>query len=1063
MPKRTDINKILIIGSGPIQIGQGCEFDYSGTQACRALKDEGYTVILLNSNPATIMTDPDSADKVYLEPIDYPTVIRIIEKEKPDSILATVGGQVALNLLMQLHEKGDLEKYNLKPIGVNPRTVELTEDREEFKKLLGELGYNSPIGDFVHSEKEAIELLGNLKLEFPVIIRAAYTLGGTGGGIANNMEEYLEIVEKGLEASPIKELLVEECILGWKEYELEVMQDKVGNFLVVCAVENINPVGVHTGDSITIAPCMTLTDREYQELRNIAKHIFKSAGVESGGANIQYAIHPDTGKIIVIEINPRVSRSSALVSKATGYPIAQISALLAVGYNLDELKNEITGYTPAAFEPVIDYVAIKIPRWDFSKFPDSNPILGIQMKSVGEVLAFGRTFKDAFQKAWRSLENGMTGWSYSHLSKSELDDSSKVINENHFLFIKYALKKGMTVDEIYEKTKISKWFLQQLKEIVEIENDIRENLFENTSLQEAKKLGFSNQQLAQFTSKSTEEVSRLLQQNNIKPTFKMVDTCAGEFEAKTPYFFKTYEQKDDNRFSEKKKVIIIGSGPNRIGQGIEFDYSCVHAVKAFQELGYESIMVNCNPETVSTDYHTADKLYIEPLTNEDLIDIIKAENPEGVVIQFGGQTPLKLAKSIEENGTKILGTNFSNIELSENREEFGKILKELNIIAPPFHTVLTEDEAIKAGQDLGYPVLVRPSYVLGGRGMKIVYNEDDLKLYIRNAVKISPEHPILIDKYLENAEEFDLDALSDGNDVFIAGIMQHIENAGVHSGDSSCVLPPFSITEEQNQEMRSIANNLAKRMKIIGIFNIQFAVYQNKVYIIELNPRCSRTVPFLAKSTGLKLANYAAKLSTGLSLKDLNLKEPELSMVNVKIPVFPFQKFDNINPYLGPEMRSIGEVMGRDKTLGTAYAKAMIASGNKLPDAGGVLITVNDKDKKRIIPIARDIVSLGFTIYSTAGTQKLLKLNGIESKLVHRHSSDLSKDRTSDIIKDAKINFIINTPLDEQSRKDEQIIGQLAIKQAIPFISTISGAYAFVRALFNLKMKNYEIHDLNAN
>ena len=1058
MPKRLDINKILVIGSGPIQIGQGCEFDYSGTQACRALKEEGYEVVLINSNPATIMTDPDTADAVYIEPITIDFVRKVIEKEKPDAVLPTMGGQAGLNILMEMHEAGDIQKYGIRIIGVQPETVHQAEDREAFKHVLEKLGYDCAKGDFVHTKEEANQLLDDLNLKFPVIIRAAYTLGGTGGGIAYTQDEFEEIVEKGIEASPINELLIEESILGWKEYELEVMQDSANNFVVVCGVENINPVGVHTGDSITVAPCMTLTDKEYQTLRDIAKDIFKEIGMETGGANIQFAIHPDTGRVIVIEMNPRVSRSSALVSKATGYPIARISAQLAVGYTLDELKNEITGFTPAAFEPMIDYVAVKIPRWDFEKFPTSDQNLGVQMKSVGEVLAFGRTFKDAFNKAWRSLENGMTGWEYSN-SDQQIEELLKRPTVQLFGWIKRAFEEGYSVEKLYERTKIGRFFLHQMNYIFNLEQQLKQSKpLEIDLLKEAKKQGLSNIEIAKYTEKTEDEIDKLLQENGITPTFKMVDTCAAEFEAKTPYYFKTYEQANDNRVSSKKKVVIIGSGPNRIGQGIEFDYSCVHAVKSFQEEGFEVIMINCNPETVSTDYNTSDKLYVEPLTKEDVIDILRQENPDGVVIQFGGQTPLKLAKDIERAGFNILGTDFSTVELAENREEFGKILNELQINAPAFGTAFKEDEAVRVANDVGYPVLVRPSYVLGGRGMKVVHTDGALKKYIQKSTQISKEAPVLIDKFLENAQEFDVDAISDGTECFIPSIMQHIEQAGIHSGDSSCVIPPFGLSSKNRDEMLRITKSLAQRLNIRGLMNVQYAVFNDNVYMIEVNPRSSRTVPFISKATGIPLAKLAAKIGAGKKLKDLDLPTVfRHKVVAVKAPVFPFKKFDNVVPFLGPEMRSIGEVMGRSKHFGNAYAKALIGAGYKLPKRGNVLVTVNENDKMDIIPIVRDLYEMDFDIIATEGTAKELLANGIQCKVVYKLTESDRYTRTIDIVERGDVALIINTPYGAQARKDEEKLGQLAIKLGIPFITTLTGAHAISRAIQSIKLENFSV------
>jgi len=942
MPSRSDVKKILVIGSGPIRIGQGCEFDYSGTQACTALRDCGYETVLVNSNPATIMTDPEIADTVYIEPLNYEFVKKIIEKERPDGVLPTMGGQVALNLFMELHEKGDLERLGVTMLGVTPKTVETAEDRALFKKLVTDLGYHVVKGGMAHTREEAFALARTLN--YPLIIRASFTLGGAGGGIAHTPQELEKIIDEALEASVHGEIAIEESIINWKEYELEVMRDGSGNFVVVCGIENINPMGVHTGDSITVAPCMTLTDREYQQLRDIARRIFEAIGMETGGANIQFAVHPNTGEVVVIEMNPRVSRSSALVSKATGYPIARLSAKLAVGYTLDELENEITGCSPAAFEPVIDYVAVKIPRWNFERFAGDDT-LGIAMKSVGEVLAFGSTFKDAFQKAWRSLELGFQGWPQlagSGLGEVDEDRLNRLLQKPTpalFPAIKTGLINGATVEEMHEKTRINRWFLHQLEELVQMERRMAEEELNERLLRRALQFGFTRTAIATLSGLQRDKVETLRAQYKIKPTFKMVDTCAGEFQAQTPYYFKTWEHANDNRISENKKVVILGSGPNRIGQGIEFDYACVHAVAAAREMGYDAILVNCNPETVSTDYHVSDKLYVEPLTAEDVLDLLEEEKPTGVLMQFGGQTPLKFAVDIEEAGYKILGSSYETIELCENREEFGAILDELQITAPPYGTAFNLAEAEKVADRLGFPVLVRPSYVIGGQGMGIVNNRNELDNFMESATEISPEHPVLIDRYLGGASEFDVDLLCDGTHTFIPAILQHVEEAGVHSGDSSCMVPPVGVPQHVLDKMMAVSRRLALRLKVKGVVNIQFAVMDEEVYVLEVNPRSSRTVPFVAKAAGVPLADYAARLALGGTLADLGLGDGPLPMTGyaAKAPVFPFKKFPGTPPYPGPEMRSLGEVMGRASTPGEALARAWMGAELNIHPKGSIL------------------------------------------------------------------------------------------------------------------------------
>ncbi|MES2614896.1 MAG: carbamoyl-phosphate synthase large subunit [Bdellovibrionota bacterium] len=947
MPKRIDIKKIFVIGSGPIQIGQGCEFDYSGTQACIALRDEGYEVVLVNSNPATIMTDNQTANKVYIEPLTRESLLKIIDIEKPHAILPTMGGQVALNLFMELCAHDDLTKRNIKYIGVNPETVKKAEDRREFKQLVEDLGYGVVKGGLATNRQEALELASTLK--YPLIIRASFTLGGTGGGIAYNEDQFRNILNIGFSSSTHAELCIEESIIGWKEYELEVMRDCKGNFVVVCAIENINPMGVHTGDSITIAPCMTLTDREYQELRNCAKHIFEKIGMETGGANIQFALNPLTGRMVVIEMNPRVSRSSALVSKATGYPIARISAKLAIGLSLDEIQNEITGNSISAFEPAIDYVVIKIPRFDFEKFTGASNLLGIQMKSVGEVLTFGHNFKDAFQKAWRALEQGYIGFeSKVCLKNTSVEDLMAHLQSptpELFFYIKEALKRKYDLEEIHKITHVGKWFLYQINELVDFENDLQSNLNKEKLIQ-AKQFGFSNTQIADLHKISECDVLKLLAEYQIKPTFKMVDTCAAEFVAKTPYYYKTFENFNDNIISQKPRIVILGSGPNRIGQGIEFDYSCVHAVKAVQEMGYYAVMINSNPETVSTDYHTADKLYMEPLTKEDVLDILREENPVGVFIQFGGQSSLKIAKYIEEAGYKIFGTSFASIELTEDREKFGAVLKKLNLKAPEFGIAKELSSAVQIANKIGYPVLVRPSFVLGGRGMAIVHCEEELNYYFARAIYIDKTQPVLIDKYLSEATECDIDFVCDGENVFIPAILEHIEAAGIHSGDSSCVTPPVTISHSIQEKMRLICKQIAMDVKGLGLLNIQFAIKDDEIFIIEVNPRSSRTVPFVSKSTGIAMAQLATKVCLGKTLSECNLNSviENKKRFCVKAPVFPFHKFKEFAPILGPEMRSIGEVMSSSVNLNEALYKAFVSAGNKLNPEMNVIFLKNESE-----------------------------------------------------------------------------------------------------------------------
>ena len=1050
MPRRNDINSILIIGAGPIIIGQACEFDYSGTQACQALREEGYRVILINSNPATIMTDKDIADATYLEPIEVNAVEQIIVKEKPDAILPTVGGQTALDMAMQLDKKGILRKYKIKLIGANIKSIETAENREKFKESMSKVNIPTAKGGFVKTKNEALKLIRDIG--FPVIIRPSFTMGGTGGSTAYNIEEFSNQVQLGLRSSPIHEVLIEESLLGWKEFEMEVVRDLNDNSIIVCSIENLDPMGVHTGDSITVAPIQTLTDKEYQKMRNWSILCLRTIGVDTGGSNVQFAVNPKDGRMIIIEMNPRVSRSSALASKATGFPIAKIAAKLSIGLTLDEIRNDITGETLASFEPSIDYVVTKIPRFDFEKFPTSNGILGVQMQSVGEVMAIGRTFRESIQKAFRSLEVGLIGFEPKKTDYRPLD-INKISFPTSFRLLKIwqALKEDYSIEKLYEQTKIDPWFLYQLKKLTDIKIT---NKFYKDNLLFLKQEGFSDKQIAKSLKKEELKKRKERIKNKILPVYKMVDTCAAEFEAQTPYCYSTYEQFNEvNRFKEDS-VIILGGGPNRIGQGIEFDYCCVQAVYGLKEMGYKTIMINCNPETVSTDFDTSDKLYFEPLTYEDVMNIIDLEKPKGVVIQFGGQTPLNIADKLLQSNVKILGTHPKSIDLAEDRKKFGKILQKLNIPAPKFGTAFSIDEAISIAKKINYPVLVRPSYVLGGRGMEIVYNEDGLKNYVGKAALVSGKHPILIDAFLENAYEFDVDAISDGNEVEIAGIMQHIEEAGIHSGDSSCVYPAYFLPKKERETIIHYTKLLATELNIKGLINLQFAMKDGTIYVLEVNPRASRTIPFISKVKNIPYAKYASQIAAGKKIKSLNLKYKKTNLIAVKKPVFPFNKFPNQKIFLSPEMKSTGEVIGLDKHLGSAYLKAELGSGNTLPNDGNIFISVNQNDKNQIIKIARDFNELDFKIIATSGTSQLLNDNGISSRKIFKVGE--GRPNIVDAIKNNEINLIINTPLGEQSRYDEYKIGRAAIEYKIPVITTLSGANAALRAIrFQNKKLSY--------
>ena len=1060
MPKRTDIEKILIIGSGAIIIGQACEFDYSGTQACKALKEEGYQIVLVNSNPATIMTDPDFADRTYIEPITPDTVELVIEKERPDALLPTLGGQTALNVSVALAESGVLDKYDVELIGAKLPAIQKAENRGLFKQAMEKIGLVVPKSGIAHTVQEANELIDSIG--FPAIIRPAFTLGGTGSGIAYNIEEYQKMVAAGLALSPISELLIEESIIGWKEFELEVMRDGADNVVIICSIENVDPMGVHTGDSITVAPIQTLTDKEYQLMRDSAIKIIREIGVDTGGSNIQFAVDPKTGTQVVIEMNPRVSRSSALASKATGFPIAKIAAKLAVGYNLDEIPNDITAETPACFEPTIDYIVVKIPRWAFEKFQGTDETLTTQMKSVGEVMSIGGTFKEALQKGLRSLETGWSGFDNHPLEEiplSELSSKLTIPNVERIFYIKSALKRGMSIDKIYSYTHIDPFFLYNLQEIVDFEKRLTapqaRPIIENGNqpdaevislLRQAKQLGFSDRQLAEIYDMSETQIRETRKTLGIVATFKTVDTCAAEFEAETPYYYSTYSSEDEVRPTNKEKIMILGSGPNRIGQGIEFDYCCVHAAMALKADGYETIMVNSNPETVSTDYDTSDRLYFEPLTREDVLNIYDKEKPSGVIVQFGGQTPLNLAMALQDAGVPIIGTSPEDIARSENRQLFKEVLDEIGLMQPPNGTATSSEEASPIAASLGYPVIVRPSFVLGGRAMQIVYDEKLLQEYMDSAVQASPEYPVLIDKYLEEAIEVDVDAISDGNLTVIGGIMEHIEEAGVHSGDSDCVLPPYTLVDDQINQLKEYTYALAEALNVSGLMNVQYAIKNDKIFVLEVNPRASRTIPFVSKAIGVPLAKLAARVMAGKTLDELGFtNEIEPTYFSVKAPVFPFNRFPGANSRLGPEMKSTGEVMGIDSDVSRAFAKAQKACGYSLPLKGNAFISVRNKDKRAVIFIAKKLTDMGFELIATHGTAKVLLRNGMDVQLVY--SIGKGRPTIHDYIKNHAVDLIVNTPTGDIHRTNELLIRQMAIEHDIPIFSTIPGASAAVNAI----------------
>jgi carbamoyl-phosphate synthase large subunit len=1066
MPKRTDIKKIMIIGAGPIVIGQACEFDYSGSQACKALREEGYEIVLINSNPATIMTDPELAHRTYIEPITVEVCCKIIEKERPQALLPTLGGQTALNTAVGIEATGILKKYGIEMIGADITAIKKAEDRELFKAAMEKAGLDLPKSAFARNIDEAMAAIK--KIGLPLIVRPSFTLGGSGSGVGHTEEEFEAIARKGLELSPISEILIEEDLTGWKEYELEVMRDQKDNVVIICSIENVDAMGVHTGDSITVAPAQTLTDREYQKMRDQSIAAIRAIGVETGGSNIQFAVHPDTGRLVIIEMNPRVSRSSALASKATGFPIAKIAAKLAVGYTLDEVRNDITKETPASFEPSIDYCVVKIPRFTFEKFPDTPPIIGTSMKSVGETMAIGRTFKEALQKGLRSLEVGRAGLGADgkeFIKEELLIEKLKIPNDRRIFYIKHALKTGLTIPEVYELTKVDPWFLDNMLQIIEEENRIKGQgssiLEDKASLFRAKRFGFSDKQLAYLTGKSEKEVWAKRQEQGVAPVYKLVDTCAAEFEAFTPYYYSTYETEDEvQRSKKKKKIMILGGGPNRIGQGIEFDYCCCHASFALREAGYESIMVNSNPETVSTDYDTSDKLYFEPLTREDVMSIIEKEQPDGVIVQFGGQTPLNLALPLKAAGAKIIGTSPEQIDRAEDRKRFSVMLKKLKLNQAPNGTAYSPAEAKKIAKKIGYPCLVRPSYVLGGRAMRLVYDEKELEEFMSTAVEVSPDHPVLVDKFLEDAIEVDVDAVSDGKLTVVCGIMEHIEEAGIHSGDSACVLPPFSLSDDTIEEIKQAAYAMAKELKVKGLMNVQFAVKNDLVFVLEVNPRASRTVPFVSKATGVPWAKVATRCMIGQTLKEQGITtEVEVKHVAVKEAVFPFNRFPGADAILGPEMRSTGEVMGLDDDFGVAFMKSQIAAGQNLPLKGKIFVSVNNRDKRAIVYIIKKLADLGFEIAATAGTAKVLKKNGVDCQLVYKIKEKGDPD-ILDLVNKGELSVIINTPGDKKTKADEARIRSAAVMHNIPLITTISGAQATVNGIEAVKKKGLTIKAL---
>ena len=1072
MPKRTDIKSIMIIGAGPIIIGQACEFDYSGTQACKALKEEGYRIILVNSNPATIMTDPNLADATYIEPITPDVVEKIIEKERPDALLPTMGGQTALNTALALSARGTLKRFGVELIGADEEAIEKAEDRDKFRKAMIKIGLDMPLSAIARTMEEGWKALDEVKL--PCIIRPSFTMGGTGGGIAYNRDEFETIVASGLDASPTTEVLIEESIVGWKEYEMEVVRDKADNCIIICSIENVDPMGVHTGDSITVAPALTLSDKEYQIMRNASIAVLREIGVETGGSNVQFAVNPENGRLIIIEMNPRVSRSSALASKATGFPIAKIAAKLAVGYTLDELDNDITGVTPASFEPTIDYVVTKIPRFTFEKFPGTEAILGTAMKSVGEAMAVGRTFAESLQKALRSMETGLTGLNEQDIgtSKQEILNLLTRSTPERLLNIAQAFRVGLTLEEIQGASGFEPWFLSQIETLVSMENEVRtKGIPKNKGgLLTLKKMGFSDERLAEISNNSPADIHALRQELDVNPVYKRIDTCAGEFTSKTPYLYSTYEGNEwnpavcESHPTDKKKVIILGGGPNRIGQGIEFDYCCVHAAYALNEVGYETIMVNCNPETVSTDYDTSDRLYFEPLTIEDTLAIIRKEQSNGtlhgVIVQFGGQTPLKLAAELEAAGVPILGTTPDAIDLAEDRERFQQLLHELGLLQPENGIARSVEEAFKIAERIGYPLVVRPSYVLGGRGMEIVRDHSSLDRYMREAVQVSGDSPVLVDSYLQNAIEVDVDCLCDGKDVFVAGIMEHIEEAGIHSGDSACALPPYTLSDDAIAEIQKQSEALAIALNVVGLMNVQFAIKEGTVYILEVNPRASRTVPFVAKSINYPIAKIAARIMAGESLKSFNLVARKPDHVTVKEAVFPFNRFPGVDVILGPEMRSTGEVMGIDKDFASAFLKAQMAAGVILPTSGKVFLSVKDVDKSLTLDVAKKLLELGFEILSTSGTATFLADNGLAVEKVNKVME--GRPNIVDLMKNGDISLVINTTEGAQALKDSYDIRHTALVMKTPYSTTIAGARATAMAIEKIKTGTLEVKPLQS-
>jgi carbamoyl-phosphate synthase large subunit len=1064
MPKRTDIKSILIIGAGPIVIGQGCEFDYSGAQACKALRDEGYRVILVNSNPATIMTDPEMADVTYIEPITWPMVARIIEKERPDALLPTMGGQTALNCALDLAREGVLEKFGVEMIGARKEAIDKAEDREKFKNAMTKIGLESPRSALAHSLEEALQV--QAVVGFPTIIRPSFTLGGTGGGIAYNMEEFTAICERGLDASPTRELLIEESVIGWKEFEMEVVRDRNDNCIIICSIENLDPMGVHTGDSITVAPAQTLTDKEYQIMRDASIACLREIGVETGGSNVQFGINPDNGRMVIIEMNPRVSRSSALASKATGFPIAKIAAKLAVGYTLDELKNDITGgATPASFEPTIDYVVTKVPRFAFEKFPRADDRLTTQMKSVGEVMAIGRNFQESLQKALRGLEVGVDGFNLKSVDMDKIEDELAYPRAERLWYVADAFGVGMSLEDVHRFTKIDLWFLVQIKDLVDTELEIEKKSlgdFSRDELYALKRKGFSDRRLAHLWKTNEHEVRKRRHALGIRPVFKRVDTCAAEFATGTAYMYSSYDEEDESAPTDRRKIMVLGGGPNRIGQGIEFDYCCVHAALAMREDGFETIMVNCNPETVSTDYDTSDRLYFEPLTLEDVLEIVDREKPEGVIVQFGGQTPLKLARDLEAAGVPIIGTTPDAIDRAEDRERFQQMLHELKLLQPPNRTARTPDEALAAAKEIGYPVVVRPSYVLGGRAMEIVHAESDLVRYMREAVKVSNDSPVLIDRFLNDAIEVDVDAVCDGTDVLIGGIMEHIEQAGVHSGDSACSLPPFSLTREMQDELRRQTVAMAHALNVVGLMNIQFAIQDDRVFVLEVNPRASRTVPYVSKATGVPLAKVAARCMIGRTLKEQGCtREVVPPYYSVKEAVFPFIKFPGVDTILGPEMKSTGEVMGVGQTFAEAFVKSQLAAGVRLPKGGKAFLSVRNEDKARAIEIGRALHELGFSLVATRGTATALSQAGLTVQPVNKVQE--GRPHIVDMLKNREVTLIVNTvEEDRRSIQDSWSIRNTALQNRITYYTTIAGARAACLGMTHLQeLRAYDIQSLH--